>query len=382
MSKLRKLGFTLIELIAVLSIIAIFAAMLAPNVIKKIDRALADSEAVAVENMMNALESYIKETGIIPVVSSSTDAPSWDIAIADELSVPVSKVNTNDTNYARVYVWESNSGGDINPSLDGGAYIQTIDTAQSSILADDEKRPRLMIISALSTPISSQISSGSLATSQFNALWNWDGSGGILGLDEASANSSLKIARLNLSQLFNRVLLNAPASTVTKDIFYSSGNIPANAFTIQDLPAGAVVTEITVTSSRSGGRNPAYLIHTNQTPVTRFIPYSSIGGTKTWRGSYTLGANESIMGRIRNAQGVSSVSLNFSMDVGGTVAHVKLPYDDSPTGIAASSMMELALIKSTKLLLYGPSPNAPITEEIVQMDQNYKYQMTPSEIWE
>lgn len=62
----RSSGFTLIELIVVIALLAVLAAVIAPNLLGKASDANRKSAAIQLEKISNAIELYRLETGTYP----------------------------------------------------------------------------------------------------------------------------------------------------------------------------------------------------------------------------------------------------------------------------------------------------------------------------
>lgn len=79
-------GFTLMEMLVVLGIIALLAALVAPQVVRYLGRARVESAAVQINNISSALELYYldvgayppAETGLEALLEAPADAPGWD----------------------------------------------------------------------------------------------------------------------------------------------------------------------------------------------------------------------------------------------------------------------------------------------------------------
>src|SRR5262245_44622147 len=82
-------GFTLIEIIGVTAVIAALAALIAPSIIRRVDRAAWTRETADLNSIADAYTQSILRTKTIP---SFTNLAS---AVASEMSLPVSAVTTN-----------------------------------------------------------------------------------------------------------------------------------------------------------------------------------------------------------------------------------------------------------------------------------------------
>jgi general secretion pathway protein G len=62
----RMQGFTLMEMLVVLGIIALLATLVAPQVLKYLGRAKSDTAAAQLKNLQSAIELYFLDTGQYP----------------------------------------------------------------------------------------------------------------------------------------------------------------------------------------------------------------------------------------------------------------------------------------------------------------------------
>ena len=88
---LRRSGFTLIELIVVIALVALLAAVVAPNLIGKASDAKRKAATVQLEKVSNAIELYRLETGRYPedledLVRQPQDVERWNGPYMKKLS--------------------------------------------------------------------------------------------------------------------------------------------------------------------------------------------------------------------------------------------------------------------------------------------------------
>ncbi len=79
---MNEQGFTLVELLVVLGIIALLATMVAPQVIRYLSSARSETASVQLKNIESALELYYLDTGKYPeqlaaLVEAPTSSTDW-----------------------------------------------------------------------------------------------------------------------------------------------------------------------------------------------------------------------------------------------------------------------------------------------------------------
>ena len=214
-SSFRASGFTLIEMIGVLAVLAVLAAVLLPALLKETDVAVSNQETATLQSFATGLQNYIMRNRTIP---SETN---WFSVVATEYGLDTNDVTNNPRHQARVFL--------INSVPGTGAYIQN-----SSGTTPFPANARLIILSVLgNVSLPSGLPSGRPNGADFKDTWNAapgtipSGSG--LAWKYWSGNGSdLLIQRINLGPLFNHLVLN---NTDPTNAPYSIDN-----FTVTNLP--------------------------------------------------------------------------------------------------------------------------------------------------
>jgi type II secretory pathway pseudopilin PulG len=207
----------LIEIIAVLAVIAILAAVLVPALLKQLDYAAGQSEVSALKRLGDGLRAGILKNRAIP------DQSSWAQVIAPTVGLQTDDVLKNPRNVARVYL--------IDPALRIGptntsrllAYTQSTNGSAAPVNA------RVMILSSLAQAL--PVSSGTNAA--FDTIWN-TADGAVPGDSAWSGykrGDDLKIQRVNLAPVFHQLFLNNSTDSNCGVTFDGATNaITANAF--------------------------------------------------------------------------------------------------------------------------------------------------------
>lgn len=208
-------GFTLIELVGVLAIIAILAAVIAPPVIEQISRTAADAEAQNLSSIGKGIEAWIRARGSIP------DGAKWVRAASSMTATPPSLIARNRRGFRRGYY--------VDPRFFQATDRAFVTYTQKTGLMAPPVSPRIMIVSNLNADAPPPPAT----FAEFDAIWNQSPGASV------REGPNTRIERINLAPLFHHVLMtnrnrNSPPA-------YQLG-----AGGKRSLPAGTVATDIYV----------------------------------------------------------------------------------------------------------------------------------------
>lgn len=206
-------AFSLVELVGVLAVIAVLALLLAPVLVRQIDRIAAEQEGAALKSFAGALQQSAMRRRALPA------AATWAATIAGELGVDVANVATNARRQPRFFL--------IDPALRVGNNGSTLPYAQSdwatgSMTTNNAGAiapplsPRVIILSSVGRALPAGVVSGVPVAADFNGIWDadertvpaapvfagWTGQG-----------DDIQIQRLNLAPLFVHLVLTSNNSS-------------------------------------------------------------------------------------------------------------------------------------------------------------------------
>lgn len=190
---MRERGFTLMELIGVMAVLAILSAAMAPSIFAAVDDAYSAAEDSNLQALADDLENYLLTRRSLPRASR----PEWSAALATVSDRPVSAVLSNRRNFQRTLYYDPRFFSTSDVSFPG--FVQTTGLAAAPV------SPRLMLIS--NTRANAPQPAMNSAT--FNAIWNQDPGAAVV------ESSDVKIVRLNLGRHFQRVLMTNSAPALT-----------------------------------------------------------------------------------------------------------------------------------------------------------------------
>lgn len=169
-----RAGFSLIEMIGVMAVMAILATVLVPNALKSIERSAVRTEAETLRNLGEQAKLYLRDAATMPT------AANWNTVLGTYASLSPAELLTNRRQMNRVYV------------LDPVAANQ-----------------RALLISSMRTGVAPQTAAfiGANGT-RFSDVWNWNTSGspfaapGGWGAWNAANIEYLVIERINFAPVY------------------------------------------------------------------------------------------------------------------------------------------------------------------------------------
>jgi general secretion pathway protein G len=99
-------GITLIEMLVVMTIIALFAALVGPSMLKKVDVAKTTQAKAQVNSFMTALGSYKMDTGTYPTTEQGLAALRLKPAEANQWAGPYLPKDVPSDPWGRPYVYK------------------------------------------------------------------------------------------------------------------------------------------------------------------------------------------------------------------------------------------------------------------------------------
>jgi type II secretory pathway pseudopilin PulG len=217
-------GFTLLEMVGIMAILAILAAVILTTTSRSIDFAAANIESTNLVNFATALQNGVQRNRYIP---GATGSGNWIQFIAAELGVNPFQVTTNARNLRRVMMVDANNTMTL-------PYTET-NTGTGSILPP---ALRMMILSTIGPPFPTSFTDGT--TNDFNTIWNTpDGTLPTFSNSNplsswAGTGDDFKVQRLNLGSLFTHLVLwnypppNAPQGQYQIDYQALTNQVPTN----------------------------------------------------------------------------------------------------------------------------------------------------------
>ena len=178
-------GFSLLELIAVMAIMAILAGAMAPNIASRIDAAYRDAERDNLATLAQNLREAIVEQKRIP----SMRAQSWTQAIASVSAYSAGRIARNDKGYRRRLL--------IDPQFYSDSARPSREYVQNRGLRQRPYSPRMMLVSSLG----GELRLPALGVEAFDAIWNQYETAVL------REGGDVLIERIHLAAYFHRLVL-------------------------------------------------------------------------------------------------------------------------------------------------------------------------------
>jgi len=205
-------GFSLIEFIGVLAVIAIMAAAVIAVVVKRVDRAAWVKENAALSAMSDAFVQYVTRSNAIPGDGGTGTGSGWAQALASQSGIAPQDICTNSRYNARAFLVDVSGWLSTNLQpyawVSGPGWVQT-----SSVTPTNPSNARFMIVSSISKNLPTnffQLTGTRPSSSSFSNIWNTQA--GTVPADSTfstykGAGEDLLIQRINLRPIFHRVIL-------------------------------------------------------------------------------------------------------------------------------------------------------------------------------
>ena len=188
----KSRGFTLIEFVGVLSVLAILACLILPVVARRVDYAVWTAEAANLSAITNALVQQAVINKSVPC------ATNWAQSAANWMALPVAQILTNTRGNARAYLIDTNGWLGSPDALNG--YTQTTNGTAYAVT-----NARVLIVSSIGKALS--LSNGVLDATGFANIWNTNPGQKPAGLTWPGSGQDLVIQRLTFTPFFNRLIL-------------------------------------------------------------------------------------------------------------------------------------------------------------------------------
>ena len=179
----RQRGFSLMELIGVMAVLAILSAVLAPSVFDLINNAYAKQEQENLESLAADLRRLIQAEQRIP----SSNRTNWSSALATFSDLPASRVLSNERGFLRTLYFDPRFFTTSDSNFNG--------YTQAGGLTGAPVSPRAMFISNLR----GNAPQPSMNSAEFDRIWNQTAGASVV------EGADVKITRMNFGDLFHRL---------------------------------------------------------------------------------------------------------------------------------------------------------------------------------
>lgn len=197
----RAAGFSLIELIGVLAVVAIAAALIIPSIIRRVDNAARIKEGNDLLAISNSIALNVMRTRVIP--SETAGLTNWARFVADWTRTSSNQVAINPRRNARAFL------------VDNGGWFQSRTLPYVQGTAGSATRPvnaRVILLSSMdpARPLPQTLPARPSAT-EFNAIWdaaeNVRPGTTLWTTDWGGRGEDLVIQRIDVGKLFHHLIL-------------------------------------------------------------------------------------------------------------------------------------------------------------------------------
>ena len=178
-------GFSLLEMIGVMAVMAILAGAIAPAVFQMMEDAHETAERQNLDNLADALRQVVRNDRRIPSLTTS----DWTTAIADYASLAPANVLQNEKNQNRRLYADPMFFTNTNQAFAGYTQTSGLNTRPYS--------PRMMLVSNLNGSVSANLNSHT----RFTDVWEQTADALIVESD------SVIVERINLASEFYEIVL-------------------------------------------------------------------------------------------------------------------------------------------------------------------------------
>ncbi len=192
--KTKTAGFSLLEMIGVMAVMAIMAGALAPSVFQMMEAGYETAEAESMESIGDNFERYVLRSKTIPAESD------WVEEVADFAGMVPTRLSHNDKNYARKIYYSPKFFTNKKKTFAGFAQDTGLDVEPYS--------PRILIVSSLEGEVTANLNN----QNRFDAVWDQTSKAKI------KESKSVLIQRVNLAPHFVRTVL---SNSSTNQVGYS-----------------------------------------------------------------------------------------------------------------------------------------------------------------
>lgn len=265
-------GFSLIEVLGVMMIMAILLTALMPSVIRELDREARSRESRTVERLVDGLLQYVVRTRTVPA------ADALELAIATQLGIHTNDVLYNSRGLRRIFL--------VDPDITNRL---TVPYAQTHLGNTNTLGNTLgiVVLSSVGAPLPAELNSGFATNTQsFQAIWSANENQIPIGFPWTGSGEDLCIQRINLAPLFVPLVLNYD---VPNQAQINEGRFTIDASATNTLPTLPVWVSSYIKGTVLGLHDQIGTTNSLQAREVLQHPMSYIFQNNVWRSSLLLG---------------------------------------------------------------------------------------------